>query len=66
LFRAAIQTVAIEAGLRALHVPTLIVWRLDDIFFELKWAYWLKNTIPGAVEVVEVPSHCRLWINSSH
>jgi pimeloyl-ACP methyl ester carboxylesterase len=49
------QTVAIEAGLRALQVPTLIVWGLDDIFFELKWAYWLKNTIPGAVEVVEVP-----------
>jgi len=49
------QTIAIEAGLRALHVPTLIVWGLDDIFFELKWAYWLKDTIPGAVEVVEVP-----------
>jgi pimeloyl-ACP methyl ester carboxylesterase len=49
------QTVAIEAGLRALHVPTLIVWGLDDIFFELKWAYWLKNTIPGAVGVIEVP-----------
>jgi len=49
------QTVAIEAGLRALHVPTLIVWGLDDVFFELKWAYWLKNAIPGAVEVIEVP-----------
>ncbi len=49
------QTVAIEAGLRALRVPTLIVWGLDDLFFELKWAYWLKKTIPGAVEIVEVP-----------
>jgi pimeloyl-ACP methyl ester carboxylesterase len=49
------QTVAIEAGLRALKIPTLIVWGLNDIFFDLKWAYWLKNTIPGAVEVVEVP-----------
>jgi pimeloyl-ACP methyl ester carboxylesterase len=49
------QTVAIEAGLRALRVPTLIVWGLDDVFFELKWAQWLKKTIPGAVEIVEVP-----------
>jgi len=49
------QTVAIEPGLRALRVPTLIVWGLDDVFFELKWAYWLKDAIPGAVEVIEVP-----------
>jgi pimeloyl-ACP methyl ester carboxylesterase len=49
------QTVAIEDGLRALHVPTLIVWALDDFFFDVKWAYWLKSTIPGAVEVIEVP-----------
>ena len=41
--------------IRELKVPTLIVWGLDDVFFELKWAYWLKQTIPGAVEVVEVP-----------
>ena len=49
------QTVAIELGLRALQVPTLIVWGLNDIFFGLEWAYWLKDTIPGAVDVVEVP-----------
>ena len=49
------QTVAIESGLRALQVPTLIVWGLNDMFFGLEWAYWLKDTIPGAVEVVEVP-----------
>jgi pimeloyl-ACP methyl ester carboxylesterase len=49
------QTVPLEPKLRQLRVPTLIVWALDDIFFDVKWAYWLKDTIPGAVRVVEVP-----------
>ncbi len=49
------QTVAIEALLRKLLVPTLIVWALDDIFFGIQWAHWLKRTIPGAVRLVEVP-----------
>jgi pimeloyl-ACP methyl ester carboxylesterase len=49
------HTVVIEAGLRALRVPTLIVWALDDLFFELKWAHWLRDTIPGTVALVEVP-----------
>jgi pimeloyl-ACP methyl ester carboxylesterase len=49
------QTVAIRAALERLEVPTLIVWGLADIFFERKWAHWLKNTIPGARPVIEVP-----------
>jgi pimeloyl-ACP methyl ester carboxylesterase len=49
------QTVAIEPRLRELRVPTLIVWGLDDIFFGVEWAHWLKRTIPGASSVVEVP-----------
>ena len=28
---------------------------LEDIFFDRKWAYWLKDTIPSAERVVEVP-----------
>jgi pimeloyl-ACP methyl ester carboxylesterase len=48
------HTVAIHAALAALPVPTLIVWGLQDIFFDRKWAYWLKDTIPGARRVVEV------------
>ena len=48
------QTVAIHAALKTLAVPTLIVWALDDFFFDVKWAYWLKDTIPGARRVVEV------------
>ena len=27
---------------------------LQDIFFDRKWAYWLKETIPGARDVIEV------------
>jgi len=49
------ETIAIRPALAALQVPTLIVWGLADIFFDVKWAYWLKNTIPGARRVVEVP-----------
>jgi len=48
------QTVAIYPALKKLRVPTLIVWGLDDFFFDKKWAYWLKDTIPGARRVVEV------------
>jgi pimeloyl-ACP methyl ester carboxylesterase len=48
------HTVAIHDALKKLHVPTLIVWGLKDIFFDVKWAYWLKDTIPGAKRVIEV------------
>ena len=48
------QTVAIHQGLQRLKIPTLIVWGLADIFFDIKWAYWLKDTIPGAERVIEV------------
>jgi len=49
------QTVAVEAALRALRVPTLVVWALDDVFFDVRWAHWLRDTIPGVTRVVEVP-----------
>jgi len=45
---------AIEPALARLHVPTLIVWGTEDIFFKRKWAYWLRDTIPGATEVIEL------------
>jgi pimeloyl-ACP methyl ester carboxylesterase len=48
------HTVAIHDALKTMHVPTLIVWALQDFFFDKKWAYWLRDTIPGAREVVEV------------
>jgi pimeloyl-ACP methyl ester carboxylesterase len=49
------QTVAIEPLLRKLRMPTLIVWALDDIFFGVQWAHWLKKAIPGVERLVEVP-----------
>src|SRR5215472_18873401 len=50
------HTVVIEPRLRQLQAPTLIVWGTDDIYFPVKWAYWLANTIPGAAEPVELAS----------
>jgi pimeloyl-ACP methyl ester carboxylesterase len=48
------QTVAVEPLLRKLEAPTLIVWGTSDAFFPVKWAYWLRDTIPGARDVVEL------------
>lgn len=48
------ELLAAEPGLRALDVPTLIAWGTDDAFFDLSWAHWLRDTIPGAREVVEI------------
>lgn len=44
-----LQTTAIEAKLRELEVPTLIVWGTGDIFFDVKWAHWLEKNIPSVV-----------------
>ena len=54
--------VALDAGdlqavmprLRELTVPTLVVWGTGDTFFDVSWAYWLRDTIPGATRVVTV------------
>lgn len=45
---------AVEPALGRLQVPTLIVWGTGDNFFDRKWAYWLRDTIPGAADVVEL------------
>jgi pimeloyl-ACP methyl ester carboxylesterase len=45
---------AAEPALARLDVPTLIVWGTADMFFRPTWAYWLRDTIPGATEVVEI------------
>jgi pimeloyl-ACP methyl ester carboxylesterase len=44
----------VEPALRELHAPTLVVWGTGDEFFDVKWAYWLRDTIPGVTEVVEL------------
>jgi pimeloyl-ACP methyl ester carboxylesterase len=45
---------AVTPQLKELTVPTLLVWGTGDTFFDVKWAYWLRDTIPGATRVVTV------------
>jgi pimeloyl-ACP methyl ester carboxylesterase len=46
--------VAVTPQLRELTVPTLVVWGTGDTFFDVSWAYWLQDIIPGAARVVTV------------
>ena len=46
------HTMRIEARLRTVTAPTLIVWGTDDVYFDVKWAEWLAARIPGARPVV--------------
>jgi pimeloyl-ACP methyl ester carboxylesterase len=45
---------AVTPRLRELTVPTLIVWGTGDAFFDVSWAYRLRDTIPGTTRVVTV------------
>src|SRR6516162_4540696 len=47
------HTLAIEARLKTLIAPTLIVWGTDDVYFDMKWSHWLADTIPGTRRRVE-------------
>lgn len=47
------HTLAIEAKLKTMKSPTLIVWGADDIYFDVKWAYWLSENIPGTRRRIE-------------
>jgi pimeloyl-ACP methyl ester carboxylesterase len=48
------HTLTIETKLKKLKVPTLIVWGTDDVYFDVKWAGWLAETIPGTRRCVEL------------
>jgi pimeloyl-ACP methyl ester carboxylesterase len=48
------HTLAIEARLKTLETPTLIVWGTDDVYFDVKWSHWLAHTIPGTRRRVEL------------
>src|SRR5580658_1204710 len=48
------HTLAIEARLKALMAPTLIVWGTDDLYFDVKWSHWLAGNIPGTRRRVEL------------
>jgi pimeloyl-ACP methyl ester carboxylesterase len=45
---------AVMPQLGELTVPTLVVWGTGDVFFDVSWAYWLRDTIPGTTRVVTV------------
>ena len=47
------HTLAIEARLKTLKAPTLIVWGTDDVYFDVKWSRWLAENIPGTRRRVE-------------
>jgi len=47
------HTLAVEARLKTLKAPTLIVWGTDDVYFDVKWSRWLADTIPGTRRRVE-------------
>jgi pimeloyl-ACP methyl ester carboxylesterase len=48
------HTLAVEAPLRKLEAPTLIVWGTDDVYFDVRWSRWLAETIPGTRKRVEL------------
>ncbi len=48
------HTLAIEAKLKTLQAPTLIVWGTDDVYFDVKWSHWLAENIPGTRRRVEL------------
>ncbi|HJY65584.1 MAG TPA: alpha/beta hydrolase [Streptosporangiaceae bacterium] len=45
---------AVMPQLGELTVPTLVVWGTGDAFFDVSWAYWLRDTIPGTTRVITV------------
>src|SRR5439155_4938105 len=48
------HTLAIEARLKTLQAPTLIVWGTVDVYFDVKWSHWLADNIPGTWRRVEL------------
>src|SRR5258708_21410500 len=47
------HTLAVEARLKTLQAPTLIVWGTDDVYFDVKWSHWLADNIPGTLRRIE-------------
>jgi pimeloyl-ACP methyl ester carboxylesterase len=46
--------VAVEPALKRLTVPTQMVWGTGDTFFDVRYAHWLRDTIPGATGVATI------------
>jgi pimeloyl-ACP methyl ester carboxylesterase len=49
------QMKGVNDRLRGLRVPTLLIWGTADEFFTVSEAHQLRDLIPGAREVAEVP-----------
>jgi pimeloyl-ACP methyl ester carboxylesterase len=45
---------AVESELRQLAAPALLLWGTGDITFDIRWARWLRDVLPGANEIVEL------------
>ena len=52
---------ALEPRLRELEVPTIAVWGTGDDIFPLELAHWLRDTLPGFRELVEVGGGKLFW-----
>ena len=55
------QLTALEPALRELELPTLCVWGTGDDIFPLDLAHWLRETIPGCDEVIEIDGGKLFW-----
>jgi pimeloyl-ACP methyl ester carboxylesterase len=53
--------VAIEAKLKALAAPAMVLWGTADGFFPVKQAYWLRDNLPNVEEVVELEGAPVFW-----
>ncbi|HKE17779.1 MAG TPA: alpha/beta fold hydrolase [Kofleriaceae bacterium] len=53
--------IEIAPQLRALDAPTLVLWGTADLFFPVKWAYWLRDNLPRVEEVVEIAGAPVFW-----
>ena len=48
------ELMALDPALQNLEVPALLVWGTGDIYFDIKWAQRLRDTIPGVTDLVEI------------
>jgi pimeloyl-ACP methyl ester carboxylesterase len=53
--------IEVAPQLRALRVPTLVLWGTSDSFFPLERAHWLRDNLPRVEEVVEVEGAPVFW-----
>ncbi len=44
----------VAPALLAMPVWTMIIWGTEDFFYERSWSSWMADTIPSAMEIVEI------------